>query len=45
MLSQTEEGDAMTKGYVDSKSAGECDLDMGSHSIRNINPSPMHEED
>ena len=32
VLSPTEEGDAATKGYIDSKSAGESDLDEGSFS-------------
>jgi len=31
VLSPTEEGDVATKGYVDSKSAGESDLDMRGH--------------
>jgi len=31
VLSSTEEGDAATKGYADSKSAGESDLDMRGH--------------
>jgi len=32
VLPPTKEGDAATKGYVDSKSAGESDLDMRSFS-------------
>jgi len=36
VLSPTEEGDAATKGYVDSKSAGESDLDMQGHLVKNV---------
>ena len=36
LLSPTEEGDAATKGYVDSKSAGESDLDMRGHLVKNV---------
>jgi len=45
VLPPTEEGDAATKGYVDSKSAGESDLDMKGHSVRNINTTPIHEDE
>ena len=45
VLSPTEEGDAATKGYVDSKSTGESDLNMGGHSVRNINQNPIHEDE
>ena len=34
VLSLTEEGDAATKGYVDSKSVGESDLDMNGNLIK-----------
>ena len=34
VLSLTEEGDAVTKGYVDSKSVGESDLDMNRNLIK-----------
>jgi len=33
VLSPTEEDDAATKGYVDSKSAGESDLNMNRNCI------------
>jgi len=36
VLSPTEEGDAAMKGYVDSKSAGESDLDMQGHLVKNL---------
>jgi len=36
VLSPTEEGDAATKGYIDSKSAGESDLDMRGHLVKNV---------
>jgi len=36
VLCPTEEGDAATKGYVDSKSAGESDLDMQGHLVKNV---------
>ena len=36
VLSPTEKGDAVTKGYVDSKSAGESDLDMQGHLVKNV---------
>jgi len=45
VLPPTEEGDAVTKGYVDSKSAGESDLNMNGNSIRHINPTPIHEDE
>jgi len=45
VLPPTEEGDAATKGYVDSKSAGGSDLDMNQHSIRTINPALIHEDE
>jgi len=45
VLSPTEEGDVATKGYVDSKSAGESDLNMNGNSIRHINPTPIHENE
>jgi len=34
VLSPTEEGDAATKGYVDSKSVGKTDLDMNGNLIK-----------
>jgi len=36
VLSPTEEGDTVTKGYVNSKSAGESDLDMQGHLVKNV---------
>jgi len=45
ILSPTEEGYAATKGYVDSKSAGESDLNMSGNSIRHINLTPAHEDE
>ena len=36
VLSPTEEGDAATKGYADSKSAGESDLNMNGNLIKNV---------
>jgi len=45
VLSPTEEGDAATKGYVDSKSTDESDLDMRGHSVRNVNQDPIHEDE
>ena len=36
VLSPTEEGDAVTKGYVDSESVGESDLDMNGHLVKNV---------
>jgi len=45
VLPPTEEGDAATKGYVDSKSAGESDLNVNGNSIRHINPFPIHEDE
>jgi len=36
VLSPTEEGDVVTKGYVDSKSAGESDLHMWGHLVKNV---------
>ena len=36
VLSPTEKGDAATKGYVDSKSAGESDLDMRGQLVKNV---------
>jgi len=36
VLSPTEEGDAATKGYVDSKNAGESDLDMQGRLVKNV---------
>jgi len=45
VLPPTEEGDTVTKGYVDSKSAGESDLNMNGNSIRHINPTPIHEDE
>jgi len=36
VLPPTEEGDAATKGYVDSKSVGESDLDMRGHLVKNL---------
>jgi len=35
-LSPTEEVDVATKGYVDSKSVGESDLDMKGHLMKNV---------
>jgi len=35
VLSPTEEGDAATKGYIDSKSAGKSDLDIQGHLAKN----------
>jgi len=45
VLSPTEEGNAVTKDYVDSKSAGESDLNMNGNSVRYINPAPIHEDE
>ena len=45
VLPPTEEGDAATKGYVDSKSVGEIDLNMNQHSIRNTNSNPQNEDE
>jgi len=42
VLSPTEEGDAATKGYVDSKSVGESDLNMNGNLIKNLR---LSEED
>jgi len=36
VLPPTEEGDTVTKGYADSKSAGESDLDMRGHLVKNV---------
>ena len=36
VLSPTEEGDAATKGYVDSKSVGKTDLGMNGNLIKNV---------
>jgi len=36
VLYPTEEGNAATKGYVDSKSVGESDLDMRGHLVENV---------
>jgi len=36
VLPPTKEGDAATKGYVDSKSVGESDLDMQGHLVKNV---------
>jgi len=36
VLTPTEEGDAATNGYVDSKSVGESDLDMRGHLVKNV---------
>jgi len=36
VLPPTEEGDAATKGYIDSKSVGESDLDMRGHLAKNV---------
>jgi len=36
LLLQVDEGDAATKGYVDSKSVVESDLDMGGHLVKNV---------
>ena len=36
VLPPTEEGDAVTKGYTDSKSAGESDLDMRGHLVKSV---------
>jgi len=43
-LPSAEEGDVATKGYVDSKSVGESDLNMNGNSIRQINPTPIQED-
>jgi len=44
VLSPTEEGDVATKGYVDSKSAGENDLDMRGHLVKNVRwPEEYHD--
>ena len=44
VLPPTEEGDAATKGYVDSKSVGESDLGMGSHLVKNVGwPQETHD--
>jgi len=44
ILLPTEEGDAVTKGYVDSKSAGESDLDMQDHLVKNVRwPEERHD--
>jgi len=45
VLPPTEEGDAATKGYVDSKSVGESDLDINGNSVRHTNPTPKHEDE
>ena len=45
VLPPTEEGDAATKGYIDSKSAGESDLNMNGNSVRHINTIPIHEDE
>ena len=45
VLPPTEEGDAATKGYVDSKSVGESDLDMNGNSVRHTNPTLIHEDE
>jgi len=34
-----------TKGYVDSKSVGESDLDINGNSVRHTNPTPIHEDE
>jgi len=36
VLPLTEEGDAATKGYIDSKSNGESDLNMNGNFIKNV---------
>jgi len=36
ILPPTKEGDAANKSYVDSKSAGGSDLDMGGHLVKNL---------
>jgi len=36
VLAPVDEGDAATKGYVDSKSVGESDLDMNGNLIKNV---------
>jgi len=45
VLPPTEEGDAATKGYVDSKSTGESDLNMNGNSIRHINTTLIQEDE
>ena len=36
VLPPTEEGDAATKGYVDTKSVGESYLNMRGHLVKNV---------
>jgi len=36
VLPPTEEGDAVTKGYVDSKSVGESNLNVGGHLVKSV---------
>jgi len=45
VLPPTEEGNAATKGYVDSKSVGESDLNMNGHSVKNVDQNPIHEDE
>jgi len=45
VFSPTEESDVATKGYVDSKRAGESDLNMRGHSVRNVNQNPIREDE
>jgi len=45
VLAPVDEGDAVTKGYVDSKSVGKSDLNMGGHSVRNVNQNPQNEDE
>jgi len=45
VLPPTEEGNAATKGYIDSKSVGESDLNMGGHLVRNVNQNPQNEDE
>jgi len=44
-LPPSEDGDVVTKFYIDSKSAGESDLNMNGHSVRNVNQNPIHEDE
>ena len=45
VLPPADEGDVANKSYVDSKSAGESDLNMNGNSIRHINPNRQNEDE
>jgi len=44
VLAPVDEGDATTKAYVDSKSVGETELDMGGHLVKNVRWPEEHHD-